>query len=48
MPLFDWNMDGKKDIQDDFLEYEIFKACTEEEKEDNSSDIYYDDEDDDF
>ena len=28
MAFFDWNKDGKIDMQDAFLEYNIFKACT--------------------
>ena len=31
---YDWNRNGKIDSQDMFLEYNIFKACTEDEKED--------------
>ena len=31
MAFFDWNKDGKIDMQDAFLEYNIFKACTEDE-----------------
>ena len=34
MAFFDWNRNGKIDAQDMFLEYNIFKACTEDEKED--------------
>ena len=30
MAFFDWNKDGKIDVQDEFLEYNIFKACTED------------------
>ena len=43
MAFFDWNKDGKIDMQDAFLEYNIFKACTEEDENEN---IY--DSDDDF
>ena len=34
MAFFDWNKDGKIDMKDAFLEYNIFKACTEDENED--------------
>ena len=33
MAFFDWNRNGKIDAQDKFLEYNIFKACTEDENE---------------
>ena len=33
MAFFDWNRNGKIDAQDMFLEYNIFKACTEDENE---------------
>lgn len=35
MAFFDWNQDGKIDIQDKFLEYNIYKACTEDEDTDD-------------
>ena len=28
MALHDWNHDGKKDWQDNFIEYQIYKDCT--------------------
>lgn len=28
MALYDWNHNGKKDIEDDFIEYEIYKNST--------------------
>ena len=31
MAFLDWNGNGKIDAQDMFLEYNIFKACTEDE-----------------
>lgn len=37
MAFFDWNRNGKIDAQDMFLEYNIFKACTEDE---NKEDIF--------
>ena len=42
MAFFDWNRNGKIDAQDMFLEYNIFKACTEEDENEN---IYYSDDD---
>ena len=30
---YDWNRNGKIDSQDMFLEYNIFKACTEDDDE---------------
>ena len=29
MAFYDWNHNGKKDIQDDYLEYNIYKKSTE-------------------
>ena len=29
MALYDWNKDGKKDVQDDFIEYNIYKQSTQ-------------------
>ena len=43
MAFFDWNKDGKIDMQDAFLEYNIFKACTEDE---DDNDELFDSEDD--
>lgn len=44
MAFFDWNGNGKIDAQDMFLEYSIFKACTQDDDEnENTSDL-----DDDF
>lgn len=45
MAFFDWNGNGKIDAQDMFLEYNIFRACTEE-YDDEKEDIF--DSDDDF
>ena len=28
MAFYDWNRDGKKDVQDDFIEYNIYKEST--------------------
>ena len=46
MALFDWNKDGKTDMQDAFLEYNIFKACIEDEDNDDlfDSDDEFDEE----
>ena len=47
MTIFDWNQDGKRDMQDEFLEYNIFKACTGDD--DDNDDLFdSDDEFDDF
>ena len=27
MAFYDWNHNGKKDLQDDFLEYKIYEEC---------------------
>lgn len=35
MAFYDWNKDGKKDVQDDFIEYNIYKQSTN-----NASDNY--------
>ncbi len=29
MAFYDWNKDDKKDIQDDFIEYNIYKQSTQ-------------------
>ena len=42
MAFFDWNRDGKIDMQDAFLEYNIYKACTEDE---NDNDDLFDSDD---
>lgn len=34
MAFYDWNKDGKKDAQDDFIEYNIYKQSA---KNDNNS-----------
>ena len=28
MAMYDWNGNGKKDMADDFIEYNIYKECT--------------------
>ena len=47
MAFFDWNRDGKIDMQDAFLEYNIYKACTEDEDNDDlfDSDDEFDEDD---
>ena len=43
MAFFDWNRDCKIDMQDAFLEYNIFKDCTEDD--DNNDDLFDSDDD---
>lgn len=38
MALFDWNVDGKNDIFDTAIEYEIFKSVFEDDDENNIDD----------
>lgn len=33
MALFDWNRDGKKDWQDDYIEYQVYKDMTDQNKQ---------------
>ena len=40
MAFFDWTGDGKIDMQDDFLEYSIYKACIEDEENDDLFDDF--------
>ena len=35
MAYFDWNKDGKKDVQDDFIEYNIYKQSTQNNSNNN-------------
>ena len=35
MAFFDWNKDGKKDVQDDFIEYNINKQSTQNNNKNN-------------
>lgn len=37
MALYDWNHDGKKDLVDDVIEYNIYKKCTENRNDDRQS-----------
>ena len=51
MAFFDWNKDGKMDIADEFMEYNIFKECAEDADDYNDSfgsdDEFFDDMDED-
>ena len=44
MAFIDWNKDGKIDMRDAFLEYNIYKACTEDDDDDNDDLFDSDDE----
>lgn len=35
MAFYDWNKDGKKDVQNDFIEYNIYKQSTENNSNNN-------------
>lgn len=35
MAFYDWNKDGKKDVQDDFIEYNIYKQSTQNNSNNN-------------
>ena len=49
MALFDWNGNGKKDIFDAAIEYEIFKNVFDDDDEKDETDGFgFDDADDDF
>ena len=37
MALFDWNQNGKKDIVDNYIEYQIYKNATENKETNNYS-----------
>ena len=36
MAFYDWDHNGKKDIVDDYIEYNIYKECTKENDNSNS------------
>ncbi len=36
MAFYDWNHNGKKDLQDDFLEYKIYEECQKNNKQGGS------------
>ena len=42
MAFFDWNLDGKKDMFDDLVEYKIFEEIINEDNEEEG-DQYFDD-----
>jgi len=49
MELFDWNGNGKRDIFDAAIEYEIFKNVFDDDDEKDETDGFgFDDADDDF
>lgn len=33
MAFYDWNRNGKKDLQDDYIEYNIYKQCMENDND---------------
>ena len=35
MSLYDWNSDGKKNVTDDFIEYQIYKQSTSKNSNNN-------------
>lgn len=35
MAFYDWNKDGKKDVQNDFIEYNIYKQSTQNNNNNN-------------
>jgi hypothetical protein len=37
MALYDWNKNGKKDMTDDFIEYQIYKDCMKTSNGNSSS-----------
>lgn len=37
MSLYDWNGDGKKDLTDDWIEYNIYKNCMEHRNENRNN-----------
>ena len=41
MAFFDWNHNGKKDWQDDYIEYNIYKECTKDDDNNNYSSSNY-------
>ena len=41
MAFFDWNHNGKKYWQDDYIEYNIYKECTKDDNSKNFSGSNY-------
>ena len=39
MAFYDWNKDGKKDIQDGFIEYNIYKQSTQSNNNNSDGDM---------
>ena len=37
MAFYDWNHDGKKDMVDDFIEYQVYKDCMKPENRSSNS-----------
>lgn len=37
MALYDWNKNGKKDMADNFIEYQIYKDCMKSSKGNSGS-----------
>lgn len=35
MALYDWNSDGKKNVTDDFIEYQIYKQSVSKQSDNN-------------
>lgn len=37
MAFYDWNGNGKNDLEDDLIEYNIYKNCTDNNNSNNNS-----------
>ena len=42
MSLYDWNGDGKKDLSDDYIEYNIYNEVMNDDDENSSSSYSHD------
>lgn len=40
MAMYDWNHNGKNDMQDDYLEYMIYKDCTNDNNSNTNHSSY--------